>query len=285
MKKTLTKALLVLTTLSLVGCGSSANVSFANEELVSGAVSVTKGQLFEDFKKQDGAKTYVLQEILEVLAEKEGFDIDEIKADAQEQIDQIKETSPTYVEYYGEETLLKYYIASEYEEKLFNQYIEINFDELVSENPSFYANIATFSSEEEANTALESINAGTDFAEACAAVDSTISADAEVYMDDDENLPVEVKEFVNSTDSGLSDVIVASSSTTTTDGTTIVTNTYYLINLISKNVEDYKDEFVSYMSSEIESATVYNYYFEKYNVQIYDQDIYEALSEVYDSLK
>ena len=60
---------------------------------------------------------------------------------------------------------------------------------------------------------------------------------------------------------------------------------YYLINIIDRDVNNYKDDFVNYMKNKIDAKEVLNYYFDLYNVTIHDQTTYDLLKDEYTGLK
>ena len=107
-----------------------------------------------------------------------------------------------------------------------------------------------------------------------------------LYTDTDSDLPVDVKEWVlNTSEPTLSDIIEVSTTVNDSDGNSTVNTRYYLVNLISKNVEDFKEEFVSNIVSTMYKDTVINSLLEKHSISIHDQRIYELLKEEYEAIK
>ena len=115
---------------------------------------------------------------------------------------------------------------------------------------------------------------------------STNTPQSTVYSDSDETLVYDVKEYLNSTDTiGLSSIITYTTSAVGADGTTAETSTYYVLNIESRNADDFKDEYVELMSAKQDLSTVENYFLDKHDISFYDQDIYKLMSSEYEVLK
>ena len=109
---------------------------------------------------------------------------------------------------------------------------------------------------------------------------------SESVMTDKSSLPLEVKEFINSVDKPtLSDVIISETATTNTDGTTTTNVRYYVVEVTDLDSNNFKDQFYSTLNSLVDSKDIYNFYFAKYNVEVYDQRTYDLLSSTYEGIK
>jgi hypothetical protein len=107
-----------------------------------------------------------------------------------------------------------------------------------------------------------------------------------VYSDSDQTLVYEVKDYLNTTDkNGLSTIIVNTSTSTDADGNTVESNTYYVLNIESRNPEDFKDEYIELKAAETETDTVRNHFMSTHEIKFYDQDLYELMSSTYEVLK
>ena len=62
-------------------------------------------------------------------------------------------------------------------------------------------------------------------------------------------------------------------------------NTYYVLNVESRNVEDFKDDFIELMATNTTTETIQNYFFTKHKVEFFDQDLYEIMSKVNEVFK
>lgn len=146
--------------------------------------------------------------------------------------------------------------------------------------------MAEFTSEEDTLKCIEEVKAGKDFIDAAINNNSFNDPETKVYLDSNDSLPIEVKKVINETDNvGLCDVIAVIESTENSDGTTVETGSWYVIDIVSRDAEDFKDEFIELMASDLDSATVRDYYFDKTAISFFDQDLYELMSEKYEVFK
>ena len=91
-------------------------------------------------------------------------------------------------------------------------------------------------------------------------------------------------------EAGYSDVIKSTTyqTSTTTDTTaqtdqTVETSKYYVVNLVNKDVDSFKDEFVELLkTSLLDSTKVINFYLAKHDFKVYDQKTYDLLSKTYE---
>ena len=268
------KILCILFVLLLAaGCSSKNHYSYVSEGdevLISGPnkYSYTKNDLYASLKKaSEGAIT---NEILTRIARNiEGIDLDSIYADA----DNLIETyvSMGYESYivasYGSlEAYRQSYISSLILSELSKQYARENYDTLVADKKPVKMQIATFENLEDAEKCIEDVKNG--------------------YTDDDASLAYEIKEYLNSTENtGLSTILVSTASSTDENGNAVDVNTYYLLNVESRNTEDFTEELIELLASSVSTDTVKEYFLSTHDIKFYDQDLYEMMSAAYEVLK
>ena len=201
-----------------------------------------------------------------------------------------------YIEMGLESSIISYYGSIDayrdlmYESALISKlseiYVDENFDSLVEEQKPVQMQLATFDTIEDAQATIDAVNSGSTFDMAAINNNSTSTPETSIYRDTDSDLVLEVKDYLNSTDTtGLSTIITRTVESSDADGNTTETNTYYLVNIISRNAEDFKDDLKSLISSEVELETIENYFFTKHKIEFYDQDLYEMLSSEFEVLK
>jgi hypothetical protein len=288
------KILCILFVLLLAaGCSSKNHYSYVSEGdevLISGPnkYSYTKNDLYASLKKaSEGAIT---NEILTRIARNiEGIDLDSIYADA----DNLIETyvSMGYESYivasYGSlEAYRQSYISSLILSELSKQYARENYDTLVADKKPVKMQIATFENLEDAEKCIEDVKNGSTFDMAAVNNNAANAPQSAVYTDDDASLAYEVKEYLNSTENtGLSTILVSTASSTDENGNAVDVNTYYLLNVESRNTEDFTEELIELLASSVSTDTVKEYFLSTHDIKFYDQDLYEMMSAAYEVLK
>ncbi len=288
------KILIILTLVLLSACSSNhySNVSDGDEVLFSnsdGSISFTKQELYETMKNNDVADLLKIR-IVEKLGTIEGVDIESIKSEVEESVNQMVEAGyeSFIISYYGSvESYKNSSISSEILVSLCENEVNNNFDSYVEDNDPYKAEIVYFDTKEAAQAVLDAVNNEENtFEYACTENGYTSEVTSTLYTDTDSDLPVDVKEWVlNTEEAKLSDIIEVSTTVNDSDGNSTVDTRYYLVNLISKNVEDFKDEFVDNIVSSMDKDEVVNDLLEKYEISIYDQRVYEMLKEEYEAIK
>lgn len=288
------KVLLVLVCLlALTACGSNhySNVSEGTEVIYKDAKgnSFTKEDLYETMKNNDVTDLLKIN-LIKQLANYEGIDMEEISNSVEEQtngmIDAGYETFIT--SYYGTvDNYKKSYIANEALTRLIKAEVEANFETYKEDYNPYKAEIVKFDTKEAAQAVIDAVkNSEKTFEYACTENGYTDEVTEKVYSDKSNDLPAEVKEYVlNAKENGLSNVIEVTTAINDSEGNSSVNNTYYLVNLTSKNVEDFRDEFVTLVSENIDKDTIINKLLEKYNLEVHDQRIYELLKAQYEAVK
>lgn len=82
-----------------------------------------------------------------------------------------------------------------------------------------------------------------------------------------ETLPTEVKSYALSNEVGLSDIIEVINP----NGI----NTYYLVNIIDNNPNNFENEALDEIATHIQRNEMLKYYFDKYQLEIYEQNLYD----------
>lgn len=251
--------------------------------------SYTKQDLYETMKNNDITDILTIN-IVSKLAELEGIDIDSIKSEVGESINSLVESGyeSFITSYYGSiENYTNSSVANRALNALSENQIENNFDKYVEEYSPYKAEIVYFDDKDLAQAVLDAVNNNENtFEYACTENGYDGEVTETLYTDSDDDLPVEVKDYVlNAENTGLSGLIEVTTTITDSDGNSTVTSRYYIVNLISKNVEDFKDEFISTVASDIDSDTTINTLLEKYGLEAHDQRVYELLKAKYEATK
>ena len=287
------KIILVLFVLLLTaGCSADSHLSKVSEGdtvLFKGPnKTFTKQDLYKQLKVTDsGAITTDIMDKI-CLSSKE-VDMTQIEADADELINTYKELGyESYIisSYGSLEAYKQSYISTLLFSELSKLYVEQNYETIIGDDKPVKMAIASFEKEEEAQKCIEDVNNGSTFDMAAANNNSINTPSTSVYSDSDQTLVYEVKDYLNSTDkNGLSTIIVNTSTSTDADGNTVESNTYYVLNIESRNPEDFKDEYIELKAAETETDTVRNHFMSTHEIKFYDQDLYELMSSTYEVLK
>lgn len=288
------KVLLVLVCLlALTACGSNhySSVSDGTEVIYKDAEgnSFTKADLYETMKNNDVTDLLKIN-LIKKLANYEGIDMEEISNSVEEQTNSMIDAGyETFItSYYGTvDNYKKSYIANEALTRLIKAEVEANFETYKEDYNPYKAQIVKFDTKEAAQAVIDAVkDSENTFEYACTENGYTEEITEKVYSDKSNDLPAEVKEYVlNAKENGLSGVIEVTTAINDSEGNSSVNNTYYLVNLTSKNVEDFRDEFVTLVSENIDKDTIINKLLEKYNLEVHDQRIYELLKAQYEAVK
>ena len=289
------KKILIVTLLAflLVGCSNSksTNVSNANEVIwKSNKASYTAGDLYKGLKSQDYTSILV-NKIVNKIGELEGLDMDSFNTDADANVQEVLDQG-------GEDYIIYYYSSVDnYRDALINSYImdellrvkanEV-YDESKTEYLPYQAEIAYFDTLEAAQAVVDSVNGGLHtFPYSSIENGYTKEIAPTVFSDVSEEIPLEVKDYVlNNGKIGLSDPIETKTVTTDANGETVETYKYYVINLISTNADEFKEDFINYLvANTISSKDVVTEYMNKHNVKFYDQETYELFKKNYGEFK
>jgi len=269
----------VLALTMLAGCkDATAKLNDSSTSLIKiGSKTITKGDLYELMNSAYGATT-VINDANKTIADLEIEVTDEMKETAES-------TLETYVSMYGdsftsyleqvgmteEDYVNETLIPSLQAEQLVNKYIEDQWDTLVSTYKPVKATLISFTSEDDANAALEEVNGGTD-AETAAGSHNGTYTESKVYTTESTSLDSMVRTilFAATEDDGWAHVPGS-------DG-----STYYLVKVDNSDPSSFKDEAVEALStiSDVSDDST-TYFFKKYNFHIYDKTIYDAVAADY----
>lgn len=287
------KKLLIVLAALLILCGcssknSTAAVSGGDEVVFTGpGTSFTKADLNEVIKSNDYT-SIIMPEIIKMIAENEDVDLEAIEKDADAYIAEMEaQGMGAYITYYyGSNELFKAnFIANGVISEMNSRVIENGFDAYVSEYLPYKAEIAYFDMIEAAEDVLKDVADGATFAYASNNRGYNSEITETVYTDHDDQ-PIEVKEaIINAEGCGILGPVEVITYTKDTDGNQQTNSRYYLINLLSDNVADFKDEFVAKVMEDIDSEQTISDMLKNHNVKLYDQRTYELLSESYEALK
>ena len=288
MKKILT---ILFALMLLVGCSSSsAGYSKVSDDpdmiFTYGNGYYSAGDLYKTLKLQSGA--VIENSILETIAAKYEVDIDGIKNDADELIEMY--TSIGYesmiISYYGSiEAYRSTVISSAIIDALGQQMVKDNLDSYVNEDKPVKMQYASFSTLEEAQKLVDMVNSGSSFDMAVLSVDENANPQSLIYTDKSEMNYV-VKEYINSTDTtGLSTILTSDTVSKDENGNDVTTSEFFVLNIISRNVEDFNEEYIDTAVSSLEADDIINYFFTKHDIKFYDQDLYELMTKNYEVLK
>ena len=277
MKKVIT---LLFALLLLVGCSSKgySKLSDGSEVIFTGPNNeiFTKNDLYESLKIS--SVDAVENDILDKIAESEELDLTDVETEADGLVEMYQQLGyETYIiQYYGSiKAFKKYYISSGILTLLTNRYVEENYEIFKASDKPVKMKMASFETEEIANKVIEEVNNGSTFEMACANNGYTSEVSEAIYLDSDSDLDYNVKDYLNSTDTtGLSTVIESDSDDDT--------HVYYVLDITDRDVDNFKDEYITEKVADCDSDDVKNYMFNKHDIEFYDQDIYELMKSEYE---
>ena len=290
MKKALGILLVLLTLCACANKDNKTKISNGSDVIFTGPnnVSYTRQDMYDAMKTIDA--DLIVNDILKHIALKnDNISIDELNTQVDELIDMYQSMGyEAYIiaQYGSMDAFREYYLSQLLVNELSKVYVLENYDRLVSEDTPVKMQMAIFAEQADAEKCIADVNSGSTFDMAAVNNNSTNTPQSNVYSDADETLAYDVKEYLNSTDTlGLSSIITSTNSTVGADGTSVETSTYYVLNIESRNADDFKDEYVEMMAARQELATVKNYFLEKHEISFYDQDLYKLMSAEYEVLK
>ena len=278
--------------LLLAGCSNAnhySSLSDGDEVIFSGPnMTYTKNDLYKSLKVS--SEDAIASDIIDKIALKlDGIDMESINKQADELIETYQ--SLGYESYiissYGSlDAYRKSYVSTLLLSELSKAYVNEKFDELSVEKKPVKMQLASFANEDDAKKCIEDVNNGSTFDMAAVNNNAANAPQSAVYTDDDTSLVYEVKDYLNSTDTtGVSTIIVSTSSTQDADGNINENNTYYVLNVESRNVADFKDEFVDLLATTVSSDDVRNHFLSSHEIEFFDQDLYKIMTEAFEVLK
>lgn len=268
--------------LLLVGCSSKgySDVTNGDEILFKGPnTTYTKSELYKTLKKASAES--IENDIINKIAKNMNLDLTAVEQEADEMLELYKSMGyeSAILAYYGsDDTFKQMYINDGIMSLVTGNYVDEKYDELIKTDKPVKLQLASFDNEESANKLIEDVNNGSTFDMAAANNGYSQDTTASVYIDSDD-LIFEVKQYLNETDTiGLSSIITA----TNTDGTV---NTYYVLNIISRDAKEFLDDYKGVKKETLSPTVVKNWLFENHDIEFFDQDIYEMMKSTYEVLK
>ncbi|HHX52569.1 MAG TPA: hypothetical protein GX703_03510 [Erysipelothrix sp.] len=267
--------------LILVGCSSNSSTQISDKDDVLFKIedtSVTKGEVYNMLRYQQVGQI-IINDAQNMLVESKVELTDEIRAEAQEMLEESKEQFGDYFEaYYGsgddEELLETVFIPAVRQRKLLENYFEDNKDTIISEADPVKLNILYYDSQETAQNAIDLLNDGKSIADVLDELGTTsnhgVSREeptviAKNKLDDVVVRFIESEEGLlkNFTKSPLMDVTEAK---------------FYVVKLIEDDnealTEEYKEVFLA--DQEAGSKVIVDL-FKAANFEVYDQAIYDGI--------
>ena len=279
--------------LLLAGCSNKNHYSYLSDgdDLIfkgPNDVTYTKNDLYKSLKVSN--EDAITSDILDKIATKiEGVDLEALEAEADELIETYQSLGyESYIvaSYGSVDAYRKAYISTLLMNELAKEYVRLNYDSMLEEKKPVKMQVAIFANEEDAQKCIDDVNSGSTFDMAAVNNNAESAPISSVYTDDDTSLVLEVKEYLNSTDNtGLSTIIVNTKTATDTDGNSVETKTYYVLNIESRNPDDFKDDLIQLLASGLDSSTVKSYFLATHEIEFFDQDIYELMTTAYEVLK
>ncbi|MCR4634007.1 MAG: membrane lipoprotein lipid attachment site-containing protein [Erysipelotrichaceae bacterium] len=278
--------------LLLAGCSNAnhySSLSDGDEVIFSGPnMTYTKNDLYKSLKVS--SENAVASDIIDKIALKlDGIDMEDINKQADELIETYQ--SMGYESYiissYGSiDAYRKSYISTLLLSELSKAYVNEKFDELSADKKPVKMQLASFANEEDAKKCIEDVNNGSTFDMAAVNNNAANAPQSTVYTDDDTSLAYEVKDYLNSTDTtGVSTIIVSITSAQDASGNISENSTYYVLNVESRNVEDFRDEFIDLLATTVSSDDVRNHFLSSHEIEFFDQDLYKIMTEAFEVLK
>ncbi|MGN1406646.1 MAG: hypothetical protein ACI4WM_10245 [Erysipelotrichaceae bacterium] len=271
----------------LCACSSSSEVKISNGDEViwsSSKDKYTSQNLFDDMKKNDYSSKIVTS-ILNKTAVLDGIDTTSTDEELGEGYDYYVEMlgQDTVNYYFGSrENYIKSYRTSEIISKYFEQEVLSDYDTYVDTYKPYKAQIIYFDDEAAADKTIETFKAGENtFAYAASEAGYGSEVTEQIYTDKSD-LPVEVKEVALNSSEPQCVKVITSTVQTDSEGNSVTKGRYYVVNIISTDAEEFKDEFVDHVvTNYIDSETVVANVLNKHNVKFYDQETYDYMKEAY----
>lgn len=285
------KILIVLfALLMLVGCSSKgySQISNGEEVIFKGPDSqFTKADLYKQLKVS--SEVSIENDILKKIATKLNVDLTEIESTADDTVEMYKSMGyeQVMIAYYGSiDAFRESIISSGVLTKLSEAYIDDNYQKLVENDKPVKMQMVSFTDKETAENFISDVkDNGKTFETAAIDNGYEYECPVSVYLDTDD-IALNIKSYLNETaDTGLSSLIVNTTSSTDADGNITNTDTYYVLNIVSRDVSEFIEDYKSVKLESIGTEMVKEYMFENHDIKFYDQDIYEIMKEKFEVLQ
>lgn len=287
MKKILVVLLTLLTLTACTATKGYSSISDGEDIIFKGPDgNYTKAELYKSLKVM--SEKPIVTDIVKKIASIEKVDFDQISQEVEDEIQTVIDQGyEFYIQYYygSLDTYREVVTTAKLYDALKKNYANEKFNETVGVDTPIKMQVAYFENEEECNNAIVEIDNGTTFDTAVLNNGFAGDPQVKVYLDSDD-LPIQVKTYVKEGEpTGLSNKIVTSTTSTDADGKEVITSRYYIVNIIDRDVNNYKDEYLNIKASDTSDETLINYLFTKYDIKFYDQDLYEIMTKAYEVLK
>ncbi|MDO4466319.1 MAG: hypothetical protein Q4C49_04855 [Bacillota bacterium] len=265
----------------LTGC-SGANASIQKETgkeviMTIGSTTITKQDEYDSLKAAN-VPSEVLSDTRKIIYNKEIKVTDEIKKEANEQLNTIKEmygeeNVEETIKAYGYDSvdayLEDYSIPAVQSDKLVDKYIKENWQMIKKDNKPTLARVLYCDDEGKAKEALDALKKGEEFAkvfEKYSSADSTFTSDQMYVSTASEDLPTRLINTLYKSEVGIIDEVFTNESSSGA----------YVAVLESKSYKDMKQEVKASLQSDTSfSNKVLVHYLKKYNFEIYDQYVFD----------
>ena len=283
-------AVLLCLTLLLTGCSKNNDVKVTDGDTLlweGPDDSYTKQDLYEDMKAQNDYSSIISESVVMDIAEADGLDLTAEKEELGEQYDSYVSMLGDYASYYlGTKDQ---YIASSLYSTIVDKYItedaENNFDSYVEEYAPYYGEIFYVDTKEASDAIVKAVNDGTNTLEYAASENGYTDTIENTVYTDDSDLPVEVKELINGSETPIFTTLTVETYSTDSSGNTTTTERYYIINITSKDATTFKDEFIDTIVANTDETEFIQSLINKHDVRFHDQESYDYFSSVYDGAK
>lgn len=267
---------ILLAAILLAGCGNKTTiVSNQSDALIKvGTESITVGEVYNAMLAQD-ATAMVKQMATQIILNKEVPITDEMKAEAQTELDDFKasvgDMLETYLDYYGFKDEEDYYtngiLPTMQQEILVTKYLNDNYATIGAENLPKKVRIIEVTDATLAETALSEIKGGKDFGDVAIAYSTSSFPGNEELVYAGSELPDVVLTWMNlQTVPTLSTVI---------PDTTNATN--YIVQITVADANKLQTEAVEFFAADTNFMdTALKSYFVSNGFKIYDKTIYDA---------
>lgn len=276
MKKLITVLVLLLVVTGCTSNPASTSISDADTAIVTvNDKTVNKGQLYQMMKAQGIESTIV--DLAKVTLVESLIEIDEsIEARAQELLesnkeylgdafDQIIELNFGSVEEFVELQL----IPAARQEALARIYFDENFDSIVAENKPREVMILSVDTTTDGNAIIKGLEAGEDVTGLLEEYGSENASSEPVIIASTSTVPAAMLTFIQEAE--IDDISNEPIPDTSGD-------VYYVVKVLETDAEVLKEDYFSiYITNTSNMNAMYKYYFKKYNFNVYDQKLYDAI--------
>lgn len=284
MKKQLILVSSIALAFTLSACSdATATISDGSEALVTvGGKKVTKQDIYTSLKSNAGRAA--LLQLQKEVYKKEGIEVtDAMQKLADEKLAAIKEQ---YGDSYEEQLKSNGYaddqavmddliMPSIYQTELQKKYVTEKKDALFESHHPVKAQIFQASDEEKAKSALKALEDGKDIKDVIKdyGVSTTYDGTEKVYVSGD-SLPTDVFTALTGAEkTGLIDKVITVTSSSST-------SSYYIAVLTNNDVSTFEEDAIQAIAETSAISTeATKYYFEKYDMTVYDIDAYNSMSD------